>query len=103
MSSVFAAPNILNLNPLIIFFIESYRCYTFEVLVNEILLPLSRDFRCHRGLHHSVLGMGGLLQFEQALLYELLVRDVVVLTLQPEIALVTELLEQPVLCNETAF
>ena len=81
MSSLLAAPNTLYLNPLIIFFIESYRCYTLEVLVNEILLPLPRDFRCHRGLHHSVLGMGSLLQFEQPLLYELLVRDVVVLTL----------------------
>ena len=47
MSSLVAWPNILYLKPLSISLVKIYCCYTFQILVNEVLLTLT----CHFGRH----------------------------------------------------
>lgn len=47
MSSLVAWPNILYLQPFSISVIKTNCCYTFQILVNEVLLTLT----CHLGRH----------------------------------------------------
>ena len=48
MSSSVAWPNILYLKLLSMSLVKLYCCYTFQILVNEVLLALTCHLRCHR-------------------------------------------------------